>query len=53
MSLYDDTVLVLEKYEGQDQEQRALRDVYLEHLAAHPDGVYKPCQAGTSPAARW
>ncbi|AYV29817.1 NUDIX domain protein [Streptomyces sp. ADI95-16] len=46
MSLYDDTVLVLEKYEGQDQEQRALRDVYLEHLAAHPDGVYKPCRAG-------
>ncbi|WP_322870832.1 NUDIX hydrolase [Streptomyces goshikiensis] len=46
MSLYDDTVLVLEKYEDQDQEQRALRDVYLEHLAAHPDGVYKPCQAG-------
>ncbi|MFF4454556.1 NUDIX hydrolase [Streptomyces goshikiensis] len=46
MSLYDDAVLVLEKYEGQDEEQRALRDGYLEHLAAHPDGVYKPCQAG-------
>ncbi|MEV8531127.1 NUDIX hydrolase [Streptomyces sp. NPDC051211] len=42
MSLYDDAVLVLKAYEGQTE----LRDVYLEHLAAHPDGVYKPCQAG-------
>ncbi|MGW5341407.1 NUDIX hydrolase [Streptomyces sp. NPDC004050] len=46
MSLHEDAVLVLKEYEGRDDEQAALRDVYLEHLAAHPDGVYKPCQAG-------
>ncbi|GAA1600057.1 MULTISPECIES: NUDIX hydrolase [Streptomyces] len=46
MSLYEDAVLTLKGYEGGDGEQRALRDVYLEHLAAHPDGMYKPCQAG-------
>ncbi|KQX13866.1 NUDIX hydrolase [Streptomyces sp. Root431] len=42
MSLFDDAVLVLKGYEGQPE----LRDVYLEHLAAHPDGMYKPCGAG-------
>ncbi|MGW4159618.1 NUDIX hydrolase [Streptomyces sp. NPDC004788] len=42
MSLYDDAVLVLKEYEDQPE----LRDVYLEHLAAHPDGMYKPCGAG-------
>ncbi|OKK20686.1 NUDIX hydrolase [Streptomyces sp. CB00455] len=42
MSLHDDAVQVLEDYRGQP----ALRDVYLEHLAAHPDGMYKPCGAG-------
>ncbi|WP_326588125.1 NUDIX hydrolase [Streptomyces sp. NBC_01294] len=42
MSLYDDAVLVLKGYEDQPE----LRDAYLEHLAAHPDGVYKPCRAG-------
>ncbi|MEU6864646.1 NUDIX hydrolase [Streptomyces sp. NPDC046876] len=46
MSLYEDAVLVLKGYEGRDEQQSALREVYLEHLAAHPDGVYKPCQAG-------
>ncbi|MGW5422735.1 NUDIX hydrolase [Streptomyces sp. NPDC003943] len=42
MSLFDDAVLVLKEYEDQPE----LRDVYLEHLAAHPDGMYKPCGAG-------
>ncbi|MFJ3199446.1 NUDIX hydrolase [Streptomyces sp. NPDC086989] len=42
MSLYDDVVLVLKDYEDQPE----LRDLYLEHLEAHPDGVYKPCRAG-------
>ncbi|AXE22876.1 NUDIX hydrolase [Streptomyces globosus] len=46
MSLHEDAVLTLKGYEGVDGEQRALRDVYLEHLAAHPDGMYKPCRAG-------
>ncbi|MFF2773278.1 NUDIX hydrolase [Streptomyces sp. NPDC058052] len=42
MSLHDDAVLVLKEYEDQPE----LRDLYLEHLAAHPDGMYKPCGAG-------
>ncbi|MEU3750285.1 MULTISPECIES: NUDIX hydrolase [Streptomyces] len=42
MSLYDDAVLVLSGYEDQPE----LRDVYLGHLAEHPDGMYKPCGAG-------
>ncbi|WP_433452368.1 NUDIX hydrolase [Streptomyces sp. CA-142005] len=42
MSLYDDAVLVLKGYEGQD----ALRQAYLDHLAAHPDGIWKACHAG-------
>ncbi|MEU4355381.1 NUDIX hydrolase [Streptomyces virginiae] len=42
MSLHEDAVLVLKGYEDQTE----LRDLYLEHLNAHPDGVYKPCGAG-------
>ncbi|MFI8203453.1 NUDIX hydrolase [Streptomyces sp. NPDC085937] len=42
MSLYDDAVLVLKAYE----DQPALRDAYLGHLAAHPDGLWKACGAG-------
>ncbi|MEU6310193.1 NUDIX hydrolase [Streptomyces sp. NPDC047014] len=42
MSLHEETALVLKGYEGQPE----LREVYLEHLAAHPDGMYKPCTAG-------
>ncbi|MEK9519278.1 NUDIX domain-containing protein [Streptomyces sp. adm13(2018)] len=42
MSLYDEAVLVLKGYEGEPE----LRDLYLEHLGAHPDGMYKPCGAG-------
>ncbi|MGZ3101313.1 NUDIX hydrolase [Streptomyces sp. H72] len=42
MSLHDDAVLVLKGYEGQD----ALRQVYLDHLAAHPDGLWKACADG-------
>ncbi|MFD8015172.1 NUDIX hydrolase [Streptomyces sp. NPDC058955] len=42
MTLHDDAVLVLKGYEGQPE----LRELYLEHLAAHPDGMYKPCSAG-------
>ncbi|MGW7522719.1 NUDIX hydrolase [Streptomyces sp. NPDC054783] len=42
MSLYDDAVLVLKGYAGQDE----LRQDYLDHLAAHPDGMWKACQAG-------
>ncbi|MGW5850833.1 NUDIX hydrolase [Streptomyces sp. NPDC055254] len=47
MSLHEDAVLVLKAYEGDGEAaQSALREVYLDHLAAHPDGVYKPCGAG-------
>ncbi|MER5961052.1 NUDIX hydrolase [Streptomyces sp. NPDC002057] len=42
MTLYDDAVLVLKEY----GDQAELRDLYLDHLAAHPDGMYKPCGAG-------
>ena len=42
MSLYDDAVLVLKGYEGQEE----LRQAYLDHLAAHPDGLWKSCHAG-------
>lgn len=42
MSLHDDAVLVLKSYEDQDE----VRQAYLDHLAAHPDGVWKACHAG-------
>ncbi|MFF9346083.1 NUDIX hydrolase [Streptomyces sp. NPDC014734] len=47
MSLHDDAVLVLKKYENPaDQVQQGLRQVYLDHLAQHPDGIWKACGAG-------
>jgi len=42
VSLHDDAVLVLKGHEGQDE----LRQVYLDHLAAHPDGMWKACADG-------
>jgi 8-oxo-dGTP pyrophosphatase MutT (NUDIX family) len=42
VNLYDDAVLVLKNHEGQDE----LRQVYLDHLAAHPDGMWKSCHTG-------
>ncbi|MFF3242681.1 NUDIX hydrolase [Streptomyces sp. NPDC002870] len=42
MSLHDDALLVLKSYEH----QRELRQLYLDHLAAHPDGMWKACEAG-------
>ncbi|MEU8944766.1 NUDIX hydrolase [Streptomyces sp. NPDC048489] len=42
MTLHDDAVLVLKAYEGQEE----LRQVYLDHLSAHPDGMWKACTAG-------
>ncbi|WP_369364539.1 NUDIX hydrolase [Streptomyces sp. CG4] len=42
MSLYDDAVLVLKAYEDQEE----LRQSYLDHLAAHPDGMWKACHTG-------
>ncbi|WDV54395.1 NUDIX hydrolase [Streptomyces coeruleorubidus] len=42
MSLYDDAVLVLKGYEDQTD----LRQAYLDHLAEHPDGLWKACHSG-------
>ncbi|MGW2212197.1 NUDIX hydrolase [Streptomyces sp. NPDC001781] len=42
MSLYDDAVLVLKEYEGEPE----LRAAYQDHLAVHPDGVWRSCDAG-------
>ncbi|MFM9591659.1 NUDIX hydrolase [Streptomyces scabiei] len=42
MSLHDDAVLVLKSYEDQVE----LRQAYLDHLAAHPDGMWKACGDG-------
>ncbi|MEU5192523.1 NUDIX hydrolase [Streptomyces scabiei] len=42
MSLHDDAVLVLKSYEDQAE----LRQAYLDHLAAHPDGLWKACGDG-------
>ncbi|MEW2317848.1 NUDIX hydrolase [Streptomyces bauhiniae] len=42
MSLYDDAVLVLKGYEDQPE----LCDAYQAHLAAHPDGIWRSCDAG-------
>nr|WP_202426431.1 NUDIX hydrolase [Streptomyces sp. HUCO-GS316] len=40
--MYDDAVLVLKGYEDQAE----LRQAYLDHLAGHPDGMWKACADG-------
>nr|WP_205615966.1 NUDIX hydrolase [Streptomyces harenosi] len=40
--MHDDAALVLKAYEGQQE----LRQLYLDHLAAHPDGMWKSCADG-------
>jgi 8-oxo-dGTP pyrophosphatase MutT (NUDIX family) len=42
VTLHDDAVLVLKKYEDQEE----LRQVYLDHLFEHSDGMWKSCTAG-------
>ncbi|MFF4227779.1 NUDIX hydrolase [Streptomyces sp. NPDC001820] len=42
MSLHDDAAFVLKSYEHQEE----LRQLYVDHLAAHPDGMWKACEAG-------
>ncbi|RII16116.1 NUDIX domain protein [Streptomyces sp. YIM 130001] len=42
MSLRADAESVLKEYDSQDE----LRHLYLDHLAAHPDGMWKACTAG-------
>jgi len=42
VTLHDDAALVLKAYE----DQADLRQAYLDHLAAHPDGMWKACEEG-------
>jgi 8-oxo-dGTP pyrophosphatase MutT (NUDIX family) len=42
VSLHDDAVLVLKEYGAQEK----LRQAYLDHLQAHPDGMWKSCGDG-------
>ncbi|MGW6744555.1 NUDIX hydrolase [Streptomyces sp. NPDC055025] len=46
MSLHDDAVLVLKGHEGEYEGQDLLRGLYLDHLSAHPDAMWKSCAAG-------
>ncbi|PRH79789.1 NUDIX hydrolase [Streptomyces solincola] len=51
MTLHDDAVLVLKGYEGSEGAEGSagrlgLREQYLDHLAAHPDAMWKRCEAG-------
>ncbi|MFF7363374.1 NUDIX domain-containing protein [Streptomyces sp. NPDC008125] len=47
MSLHHDASLVLKAYgDGTDAGQAELRQTYLDHLDAHPDGMWKACGAG-------
>ncbi|MEV8567165.1 NUDIX domain-containing protein [Streptomyces sp. NPDC051322] len=48
MSLHNDAVRVLKSYNGQRHgaDQEELRQRYLDHLAARPDGMWKSCEAG-------
>ncbi|MEU6060040.1 NUDIX hydrolase [Streptomyces sp. NPDC047097] len=46
MTLHDDATLVLKAYEGRGEHQSALRQAYLDHLAAHPDALWKACDSG-------
>ena len=43
VSLHDDAVLVLK---DATRTRSELRQAYLDHLAAHPDGMWKACGAG-------
>jgi 8-oxo-dGTP pyrophosphatase MutT (NUDIX family) len=45
VSLHEDALLVLKDYGGQGS-QAALRQTYLDHLQAHPNGMWKACRAG-------
>ncbi len=46
MSLSAEAVKVLAGWTPPDGEQQALRDLYLAHLRAHPDGLSRDCRPG-------
>ena len=41
--LHDDALAVLRRWQPPDEEQAALRDRYVAHLGAHPDGMRRTC----------
>ncbi|WP_317453014.1 NUDIX hydrolase [Streptomyces sp. CBMA29] len=44
--LHADAVGVLERWSAPDEGQERLREEYLAHLAAYPDGLWKACAQG-------
>ncbi|MFD1830048.1 NUDIX hydrolase [Streptomyces desertarenae] len=46
MSLHADAVRVLKEWSAPDREQEELRLAYGDHLASHPDGVWRSCADG-------
>jgi 8-oxo-dGTP pyrophosphatase MutT (NUDIX family) len=46
MNLYAAAVNALGGWAAPDAQQRELRDLYLAHLRAHPDGLSRSCGAG-------
>ncbi|UNO40035.1 NUDIX hydrolase [Streptomyces sp. MST-110588] len=46
MSLHDDAARVLKEWPAPSPDQERLRLSYLDHLAAHPDGMWKACADG-------
>ncbi|UWE12349.1 NUDIX domain-containing protein [Actinacidiphila bryophytorum] len=44
--LHEDAVRVLDSWDAPDPSQDGLRQDYLAYLAAHPDGMWKPCASG-------
>ncbi|MCZ2525725.1 NUDIX hydrolase [Streptomyces sp. HB2AG] len=44
--LHEDAVRVLKEWTAPDGERERLRSDYLDHLAAHPDGMWKSCRDG-------
>lgn len=45
-ALHADAVRVLQEWDTPDPGQDKLRQEYLAHLAAYPDGMWKPCKQG-------
>ncbi|MFG2135878.1 NUDIX hydrolase [Streptomyces sp. NPDC048650] len=46
MSLHEDAARVLKEWPAPSPGQDELRLSYLDHLAAHRDGIWKPCKDG-------
>jgi 8-oxo-dGTP pyrophosphatase MutT (NUDIX family) len=46
LSLHDDAVRVLHGWTAPDDRQERVRAEFLDHLAAHPDGMWRECLPG-------